>query len=218
MNITRKITTNRDQFGDKRPLSAIKFIVIHDTANDKRGADADAHYRNLQRPNSRVGSAHYYVDDKEIVQTIDDSVVAWSVGDKWAIKNRTRADVTNYNSVSVELCINQGIDKAKAYQNLLWLTRYLMTKFNAEVVRHYDATGKPCPSTWQANNWAQWWRFKKELTNMPSKWAEKDWNWAVDNHITDGSNPQGQCTREQAVSLLKRMYDMIKREVQNGKN
>ena len=217
MKIERKIITNRSQLGGKRPLSAIKFIVIHDTANDKRGADAMAHYRYLQHT-SRSGSAHYYVDDHEIVQTIDDSVVAWSVGDKWARKNATRDDVTNYNSVSVELCINEGIDKAKAYQNVLWLTRQLMQKYHAEVVRHFDATGKPCPSTWQANNWAQWWQFRKELISMPSKWAEKDWNWAVDNHITDGSNSQGQCTREQVVSLLKRMYDLIKKEVQNEQN
>lgn len=217
MKIERKIITNKLQLGGKRPLSAIKFIVIHDTANDKRGADAMAHYRYLQHA-TRSGSAHYYVDDKDIVQTIDDSVVAWAVGDKWAKKNRTRDDVTNYNSISVELCINKGIDKAKAYQNMLWLTRYLMQTYHAEVVRHYDATGKPCPRSWQANNWSQWWRFKKELINMPSKWAEKDWNWAVDNHITDGSNPQGQCTREQVVSLLKRMYDLIKKEVQNEQN
>lgn len=217
MKIERKIITNSLQLGGKRPLSAIKFIVIHDTANAGRGADAMAHYRYLQHA-TRAGSAHYYVDDKQIIQTIDDSVVAWAVGDKWARKNATRDDVTNYNSISVELCINEGIDKAKAYQNLIWLTRYLMAKFNAEVVRHFDATGKPCPRSWQANNWSQWWRFKKELMNVPSKWAEKDWNWAVDNHITDGSNPQGQCTREQVVSLLKRMYDLIKREVQNEQN
>nr|DAH03930.1 MAG TPA: N-acetylmuramoyl-L-alanine amidase [Caudoviricetes sp.] len=217
MNITRQLISNRSQLGGKRPLSAIKFIVIHDTANTGKGADAMAHYRYLQHT-TRAGSAHYYVDDKEIVQTIDDSVVAWAVGDKWARKNATRDDVTNYNSISVELCINQGIDKDKAYDNLLWLTRYLMQKYHAEVVRHFDATGKPCPKSWQSNNWSQWWRFKKELISMPSKWAEKDWNWAVDNHITDGSNPQGQCTREQVVSLLKRMYDLIKREVQNEQN
>lgn len=217
MKITRKIINNRLQLGGKRPLSAIKFIVIHDTANTGKGADALAHYKYLQTA-TRYGSAHYYVDDHEILQTIDDSVVAWSVGDKWARKNATRDDVTNYNSISVELCINEGIDKAKAYQNLIWLTRYLMAKFNAEVVRHFDATGKPCPRSWQANNWSQWWRFKKELMNVPSKWAEKDWNWAVEHNITDGSNPQGQCTREQVVSLLKRMYDLIKKEVQNEEN
>lgn len=217
MKITRKITTNRDQFGDKRPLSSIKFIVIHDTANDKRGADAMAHYRYLQHT-TRAGSAHYYVDDRKIIQTIDDDTIAWAVGDKWARRNATRNDVTNTNSLNVELCINEGIDKAKAYQNLLWLTRYLMQKYHPEVVRHYDATGKPCPSTWQESNWSQWWQFKKELKSMPSKWAEKDWNWAVEHNITDGSNPQGQCTREQVVSLLKRMYDLVKKEVQNGKN
>lgn len=217
MKITRQIINNRLQLGGKRPLSAINFIVIHDTANTGKGADAMAHYRYLQHA-TRSGSAHYYVDDKEIVQTIDDSVVAWAVGDKWARKNATRNDVTNYNSVNVELCINEGIDKAKAYQNLIWLTRYLIQTYHAEVVRHFDVTGKPCPRSWQANNWSQWWQFKKELINMPSKWAEKDWNWAIDNHITDGSNPQGQCTREQVVSLLKRMYDLIKREVQNEQN
>lgn len=217
MKITRQLITNRSQLGGKRPLSAIKFIVIHDTANVGKGADAMAHYKYLQTA-TRYGSAHYYVDDKQIIQTIDDDTIAWSVGDKWARKNRTRADVTNYNSVNVELCINQGIDKAKAYQNLIWLTRYLMAKYPSEVVRHFDATGKPCPKSWQVNNWAQWWQFRKELMNVPSKWAEKDWNWAVDNHITDGSNPQGQCTREQVVSLLKRMYDLIKKEVQNEEN
>lgn len=217
MKITRKIITNKLQLGGKRPLSAIKFIVIHDTANQDKSADAMAHYKYLQTA-TRYGSAHYYVDDKQIIQTIDDDTIAWSVGDKWARKNATRNDVTNANSLNLELCINEGIDKAKAYDNLLWLTKYLMQKYHLEVVRHYDATGKPCPRSWQANNWAQWWRFKKELTNMPSKWAEKDWNWAVDNHITDGSNPQGQCTREQVICMLKRMYDLIKREVQNGKN
>lgn len=217
MNITRKIINNRLQTGGKRSLSAIKFIVIHDTANQGKGADAMAHYKYLQTA-TRYGSAHYYVDDKVIIQTIDDDTIAWAVGDKWARKNRTRSDVTNTNSLNVELCINQGIDKVKAYNNLLWLTKYLMAKYPSEVVRHYDATGKPCPSTWQANNWEQWHKFKKELINMPSKWAEKDWKWAVDNHITDGSNPQGQCTREQVICMLKRVYDLVKKEVQDEQN
>ena len=191
--------------------------MIHDTANQGKGADAMAHYKYLQTA-TRYGSAHYYVDDKVIIQTIDDDTIAWAVGDKWARKNRTRSDVTNTNSLNVELCINQGIDKVKAYNNLLWLTKYLMAKYPSEVVRHYDATGKPCPSTWQANNWEQWHKFKKELINMPSKWAEKDWKWAVDNHITDGSNPQGQCTREQVICMLKRVYDLVKKEVQDEQN
>lgn len=209
--ITRKIITNKLQTGGKRPLSAIRFIVIHDTANAGKGADALAHYKYLQTA-TRYGSAHYYADDKQIIQTIDDDTIAWAVGDKWARRNATRNDVTNANSVSVELCINQGINKDKAYQNLIWLTRYLTQKYHAQVVRHYDATGKPCPRSWQANNWAQWWQFKKELVNMPSKWAKEAWDWAIEHNITDGSNPQGQCTREQVICMLNRMYEVIKNE------
>lgn len=38
----------------------------------------------------------------------------------------------------------------------------------------------------------------------PSKWAEEDWKWATEKGITDGTNPQGVCTREQVVSMIRR--------------
>lgn len=171
MQFKYKPITNYKQIGRKRAHGAIRFIVIHDTGNPSRGAGAMAHYRYLQRA-TRAGSAHYYVDDKEIIQTIGDSRVAWSVGDTWARKNRTRSDVTNYNSISIELCINADSNKAAAYKNVLELTKNLMRKFNVpadRVVRHFDASGKPCPGSWQANRWAIWWQFKADI-KKPVEW------------------------------------------------
>ena len=171
MQFKYKPITNYKQIGRKRAHGAIRFIVIHDTGNPGKGAGAMAHYRYLQGA-TRAGSAHYYVDDKEIIQTIGDSRVAWAVGDTWARKNRTRSDVTNYNSVSIELCINSDSDKAAAYKNMLELTKNLMRKFNIpadRVVRHFDASGKPCPGSWQANKWAKWWQFKADI-KKPIEW------------------------------------------------
>lgn len=40
--------------------------------------------------------------------------------------------------------------------------------------------------------------------NLPSSWAVDSWNWAIDKGITDGTNPQGVCTREQVVAMIRR--------------
>ena len=161
----RPIANLRQFSKTTRKYSDIKFIVIHDTANTSIGANAMAHYRYLQHA-QRYGSAQYYVDDKEVVQVIGDSRIAWSVGDRWANKNRTRADVTNANSLNVEICINKDGDYAKAVYNAAELVKNLMIKFNRPadcVVRHFDASGKTCPRSMSANNWQKWWEFKAAI-------------------------------------------------------
>ncbi|QSQ07944.1 hypothetical protein H0A61_00263 [Koleobacter methoxysyntrophicus] len=47
----------------------IKYIVIHDTGNRARGADAEAHYRYFNSGN-RGASAHYFVDDRSPSLTV----------------------------------------------------------------------------------------------------------------------------------------------------
>ena len=42
-------------------------------------------------------------------------------------------------------------------------------------------------------------------TDVPSDWARAAWNWAIAAQITDGTNPQGACTREQVITFLYRM-------------
>lgn len=173
MKFLYKPINNKRQIGKRRKHSDIKYIVIHDTGNTSRGSDADAHYRYLQAA-TRYGSAHYYLDDKQIIQTIGDSLVAWSIGDKWGYKNNPRriTDATNSNSLSIELCINADINKDLAYKNLVELTKNLMKKFNiphTRVIRHFDATGKNCPGSWSGNNWQKWKEFQDDI-KKPIEW------------------------------------------------
>lgn len=49
-------------------------------------------------------------------------------------------------------------------------------------------------------------------SSQPSDWAADFWKWGKDNGITDGSNPKGICTREQTVTMMKKLYDLIEKK------
>lgn len=143
--------------------NSVKFIVIHDTANKNAGANAYNHYRYFGGKN-RNASAHYFVDDKEIVQIVGDSKAAWHCGDNQGY-GRALNGATNLNSIGVELCVNKDGDYDKALFNLVELVKNLMKKFKIpleRVCRHYDVTRKNCPSTFTTDDWV---RFKKRLGN-----------------------------------------------------
>src|SRR5690625_8028626 len=96
-----------------------KYIVIHETANLSRGADANAHGRLQASGNSRSASWHYTVDDKEIVQSFDDNKQCWHAGNKYY----------NQNSIGIEICVNSDGDFKKAVDNAVKLTKLLMDKY-----------------------------------------------------------------------------------------
>lgn len=149
-----------------RKKTPIKYLVIHDTGNPNRGAGALNH-RNYVENNKRGASAHYFVDDKVIVQYVGDSLSAGSVGD-----GKGKYGITNANSLSIEMCINSDADYAKTYKNTVELTKNLMKKFNIpidQVVRHYDASRKSCPNHMRQNNWSKWWKFKEDI-QKPIEW------------------------------------------------
>ena len=238
MKFLYKPISNSRQIGKRRKLSDIKYIIIHDTGNTSRGADAEAHFKYLQTA-TRYGSAHYYLDDGQIIQTIGDSLVAWSIGDKWGYSNNPNRvkDALNSNSLSIELCINSDIDEAKAYKNLVELTKNLMAKFNIphkRVIRHFDATGKICPGSWSDDNWSQWHKFQDDIKN-PIEWVidlSKDSSFgdvvikekvgdkmqdelkrAIEIGITDGSRPKDPATREEVACMVLRGLRLSKGEV-----
>ena len=68
---------SKANYGGTRALSTIKYIVIHYTANDGDTALSNAKYF---ANGSRGASAHYFVDSKNIVQSVKDDYVAWAVG------------------------------------------------------------------------------------------------------------------------------------------
>lgn len=141
----------------------IKYIVIHDTGNTDKGAGADNHFLFFNAAD-RQSSAHYFVDDKQILRVIKDINKSWAVGD-----GRDKYGITNENSLNIEMCINSDGDFNKTYLHTLKLTKYLMKKYNIpleNVVRHYDASRKLCPNVFKENNWEKWNKFKEDLKQI----------------------------------------------------
>lgn len=154
----KKHLSKKSNYGAKRSTSAIKYIVIHYTANDGDSDESNARYF---ANNSVKSSAHYFVDDDSITQSVPDHYVAWAVGGtKYSNTNITGGGkyytiCTNSNSISIELCDTKRDGKyypsAATIQNALAFTRKLMKKYNipqSHVIRHFDVTGKICPAYW----------------------------------------------------------------------
>lgn len=165
-----------------RNLIALKAIVIHWTANTNRGANAraNAKYFNSDQiyTNNNVkikisASAHYIVDDKEIVRCIPDNEVGYHVGSKTGYKELIysdikipRGDSPNNYTIGIEMCVNSDGDFAKTRQTTIELTNFLLKKHNLtinNVYRHFDVTGKDCPKMMIEDN--IWKQFLLEVEN-----------------------------------------------------
>ena len=177
----KKKYANKNNYGAKRSTSNIKYIVIHYTANDGDTDEANANYFA-----SRIikASAHYFVDDDSVTQSVPDNYVAWSVGGTKYSNCKTTGGgkyytkCTNSNSISIELCDTKKDGKIyptkKTIDNTIELTRKLMKQYNipsTNVIRHFDVTGKTCPVYWCGTSEKnQLWKteFHNKLSNSSS--------------------------------------------------
>lgn len=162
------ILANRANYGKQRNVRDIKYIVIHYTGNDGDNAKNNCLY--FQRKIVKA-SAHYFVDDYGLKQSVPDNYVAYSVGGKKYPYTNPLAygKCVNSNSISVELCDcrkNGTYDfTSKTIQNAVVLVKDLMKKYNVpieRVIRHYDVVGKVCPKPF-VNDTNAWNNFKSKL-------------------------------------------------------
>lgn len=154
------ITTHITHCPNRKP----EYIAIHYTAGttSRRGAAMATRSVFL----NRRASADFVVDDSDIILINPDikNYYCWAVGDKknpYSGGARLHGKATNRNTISIEICSNliagtptsvpnhEGWHFTEAsLTNALRLVRFLMRKYGipkANVVRHYDITGKSCP-------------------------------------------------------------------------
>lgn len=162
--------------GSTRSTSAIKYIVIHYTGNTTDKAVNNAKFFSASGGNQRYAGAHYFVDDTSIYRSINDNLIAWSVGDPGvgSMKNK----VTNNNSISIELCSTNKVITEKTMKNAIDLVVNLMKKYKipaSNVVRHYDVTKKLCPgwSGWTGGISSKWKSFHKKVVKAYNESTKK---------------------------------------------
>lgn len=136
------------------------------------------------RNNNLQASAHYFVDDNSIWQSVSDSRSAWHCGG--GLQDRGKAYVLgnygaqyhgkcmNMNSIGIELCCYKDKNGAivptpGAIRNAGLLIQAKMKQYNipsSRVIRHFDVTGKICPNGYiNATAWAN---LKKTLLGSSS--------------------------------------------------
>lgn len=184
-------TSNKNNYGSTRKITSINYIVIHYTSNDGDSDESNSNYfkRNIG------ASAHYFVDDDSITQSVPDNYVAWSVGgSKYNDCNITGGGkyynkCINANSLSIELCDtnkNGVVYPTQAtIDNAIEFCKFKMVQYGIDkshVIRHFDVNGKHCPEYWCCNaSKNELW--KTEFWDKLSGWAlyDSDWYWLDNN-------------------------------------
>lgn len=169
-----KMKTNlarKENYGGRRNTSAIKYIVIHFTAND---GDSDESNGKYFHNNVVKASAHYFVDDDSVTQSVPDNYVAYSVGGKkYSDCSKTGGGklygaAKNLNTLNIELCDSKRDGTIMATEatlaNAAELCKSLMKKYGIDsdhVIRHFDVNGKHCPAYFMDET--AWLKFKSRL-------------------------------------------------------
>ena len=111
MNIITSLISNNNSYTGQTPL----YIVIHNTDNKSATADAEAHASAQRNGNFHGYSAHVFVDDKSAYQALPYNRGAWHVGVNYG--GKLFGTVNNRNSIGIEMCMNDGYNYEKAFQN-----------------------------------------------------------------------------------------------------
>ena len=192
-----------------------EFIVVHNTANDASARNEVAY---MIRNNDKV-SFHYAIDDKEIVQGIPEDRNAWHAGDGNGPGNR--------KGIGIEICYSKSGGKRFEEAEKL-AAKFIAYKLKEKgwdinrVKKHQDFSGKYCPHRTLDMGWERFLDMVQSELNalkgadkvgedktQPSAWAKEAWEWAKKEGITDGTNPQGNVTREQVVTMLHRYHKQV---------
>ena len=136
----------------------IQYVIIHYTGNSSDTAIANGRYF---AGANRNASAHYFVDNDVIVQSVPLKYRAWHSGSK----------SYNEQGIGIEMCCSGNFKvsettKKRTIGLIVKLFKYL--RFTADdvdgcLIRHYDVTGKECPAQMAGKNNPEWEQFKKDV-------------------------------------------------------
>lgn len=141
-------------------------IVVHNTANDATARNEIAYMTN----NNYEVSFHYAVDDKEIVQGIEENRNAWHSGDGHGKGNR--------EGIAIEICYSKsGGDRfIKAEQNAVELIVDILKRYNwgiDKVTKHQDYSNKYCPHRTLDMGWNRFIKMIEDKLNVSNSKPEK---------------------------------------------
>lgn len=157
MQITEMLLTNKNA----RPGTKItpRGLVIHWTANEGKGANAVAN-RNYFNKSTTEASAHYCVDDKQIVRCLPENELGYHVGAKSYKPDALKmlSSYPNNCTIGIEMCVNSEGDFQVMYRRTVELAADILKRYKwgvDKLWRHFDITGKNCPAYFVGDDFAR---------------------------------------------------------------
>ena len=150
----------------------IKYVVMHYTGNTKDTAINNVKYYSTAA--NVQASAHLFVDDNSIYQSVELRDKAWHCGTSGTYYH---AECRNANSIGIEMCCTAGnyTPSRTTITNAAHLCAYLCEMLNISanevdtyVVRHYDVTHKECPRL-MVRYPQEWVAFKQQVKDILNK-------------------------------------------------
>lgn len=175
----------------------VKYVAMHYTGNTKDLAVSNAKYFNSTAGTN--ASAHLFVDDTSIYQSVAYHDRAWHVGAKSYVHKEAR----NANSIGIEMCCTAGnyTISETTIKNAEYLCAYLCKMLNITakevdtyVIRHYDVTGKICPAQMVKNS-NEWVAFKQAVKNILN-------SGSINNTNNDNNGNNGNVTNSYPVPTI----------------
>jgi len=163
-----------------------KGLVVHWTANTCETADADNN-RNYFNYSGIAVSAHYIVDDHQVVQCLPEDEMAYHVGASQYTANALRklSWYPNNCTLGVEICVNKNSNFSQTMENSVELCADICKRYgwtSDRLWRHYDVTGKDCPKFFVDDNTAAAYGFGSAASGWQKFKADVD--FAVANKQT----------------------------------
>lgn len=185
MKITEMLLTNTTS----RPQTRItpKGVVIHWTANERKGANAVANRNYFNNPTTEA-SAHYIVDDSQIIRCLPENEMGYHVGAK-IYKQEALTKLSSYPNnctIGIEMCVNADGSFPVTYLKTVELTASILKRYGwgkEQLWRHYDITGKNCPAFFVDDAYARrftglvageaWDKFQQDVHRLLTGYPQK---------------------------------------------
>ncbi|MDD4565506.1 MAG: N-acetylmuramoyl-L-alanine amidase [Eubacteriales bacterium] len=183
-------------------MTEIIGVTNHNTGNPSPTAGDERHAKwlqNVEYADKEYVSAHLFVDEDSITQCVPLDEVCFHAGDGKGAGNR--------KTIAIEICENRNVDKA--IENAKKLNAALILTYPRLVIyKHQDWSGKHCPRVLLSRGiWDLFVRDIRKLveqTKQPDPF-EADRIWAMENGISDGSDPGRPVLRKELWAMLHRM-------------
>lgn len=141
-------------------IGHINYVCVHYVANPGSTAKGNRDYFE-ENSDGRSVSSHFIIGmHGEILQCVPINEVAYAQGSSTGVNH-------NYDAISIENCHpgEDGKFSSETYWSLVKLSAWLLQMYGLDqnaLIRHYDATGKPCPA-YYVDNPEAWEQFKNTV-------------------------------------------------------